>query len=464
MKKQIKSVGTKEFLPRIVIKCYDSLELHYEDAAIQEYFSKNASFPWQKLANKFPGITIGKLFNAVRSEEIERIVEKAKKSNPEYHPPNFLSCFAIDCTDDKYVPELLAEIVRSELIEYAYVESEAPPPDTITETNQGLREQGYLNRASEGIDAKYAWRKPGGDGQGNVKFIDIEQGWALQHEDLPTNIPVLYGVNSDFLWHGTSVLGILFMQPNGKGGLGIAHGAKPQVISQIVEKTDARGHVRKTNIINDAILQAIDLLEFGDVLLLEAQYMDEQFKLWPYETRRMTFDLIGLATAKGIIVIEPAANGEIADNPVGNNLDDFTNAWGKKILNRTPSNADFRDSGAIMVAGASHSGEHTKTTSTNFGNRIDCFAWGNSVFTADDPALHQNGQRPYWDNFDGTSSASAIIAGAAIIVQSMIDALGKPRLSPAQMRDILSGNGTASDRIGVMPDLRRIINAVLPSL
>jgi hypothetical protein len=63
-----------------------------------------------------------------------------------------------------------------------------------------------------------------------------------------------------------------------------------------------------------------------------------------------------------------------------------------------------------------------------------------------------------------TSSASAIIAGAAIVVQSIVAASGKRRLSPAQMRDILSNNGTASDRIGVMPDLKKIIDDVLPAL
>jgi len=172
----------------------------------------------------------------------------------------------------------------------------------------------------------------------------------------------------------------------------------------------------------------------------------------------MTFDLIELATKKGIIVIEPAGNGDTSGDPVGNNLDDFKNARENKVLDRTPGNAEFKDSGAIMVAAASDRNGHSKMKSTNFGNRIDCFAWGENVFTTNNPAELPG---PYLPDFNGTSSASAIIAGAAIVVQSIVEASGKPRLSPAQMRDILSQNGTSGNRIGVMPNLKKIIDDVL---
>ena len=447
-----------DFLPNIVVKFYDNISFPYhEDANVQEYFSKNKSFPWQELHEKFPGIRLSKLFNSLKPAEIEGIVSKIKDSNPNYNPPNFLSCVSIEYPEKDYGKELLSIIAKSEIVEYAYIESDGGPSSTVTGANPKLREQGYLNRASEGINAKYAWGKPGGRGEGNVQFIDIEQGWALDHEDLPRNIPLLYGINSEFLFHGTAVLGIIFMQDNGEGGVGIAYKARPQVISQIVEKTDSHGRVRKANIVNDAILKAIDQLKFGDILLIEAQVSDEDL-IWPVETRRMTFDLIELATKKGIIVIEPAGNGDTSGDPVGNNLDDFKNAWENKVLDRTPGNAEFKDSGAIMVAAASDRNGHSKMKSTNFGNRIDCFAWGENVFTTNNPAELPG---PYLPDFNGTSSASAIIAGAAIVVQSIVEASGKPRLSPAQMRDILSQNGTSGNRIGVMPNLKKIIDDVL---
>lgn len=43
--------------------------------------------------------------------------------------------------------------------------------------------QGYLDAAPAGIDARYAWGFPGGDGMG-ANMVDMEQGWNLNHEDL----------------------------------------------------------------------------------------------------------------------------------------------------------------------------------------------------------------------------------------------------------------------------------------
>jgi len=58
------------------------------------------------------------------------------------------------------------------------------------------------------------------------------------------------------------------------------------------------------------------------------------------------------------------------------------------------------------------------------------------------------------------------VAGIAIAVQSIIEANHCSRLSPKQMRDILSSdlcgtrsaNGRLKDKIGVMPDLKKIID------
>ena len=73
----------------------------------------------------------------------------------------------------------------------------------------------------------------------------------------------------------------------------------------------------------------------------------------------------------------------------------------------------------------------------------------------------------YTGDFEGTSGASPIVAGAALILQGIRQAAldrGAPgkRFSPQQLRDLLTANGTPSktpstDKIGVMPDLRAII-------
>jgi hypothetical protein len=68
--------------------------------------------------------------------------------------------------------------------------------------------------------------------------------------------------------------------------------------------------------------------------------------------------------------------------------------------------------------------------------------------------------------FSGTSAASAIIAGVALVVQGAVEAKLGFRLSPESMRDILQAepNSTpskdpAKDLIGRMPDLRAIFKS-----
>ena len=91
-----------------------------------------------------------------------------------------------------------------------------------------------------------------------------------------------------------------------------------------------------------------------------------------------------------------------------------------------------------------------RTNASNFGNRIDCFAWGNGVFTLEKSA------------FGGTSSASAIIAGAAVAVQGYANKY-LAVFSLSELRDLFrdkalntqSVNGINRDKIGVMPNVNR---------
>lgn len=454
--------------PRIIIKFQNSLDLPYtEQKEVENYFLKNNVIQWKNLRLKFPGITVSKVFNSLEPEEIKKLMIKIENSNSNYTPPNFLKCYAIDCPYGTNTDDLLSILSKNKHVEYTYIESDAIPPCNITGVNPGLSNQGYLNASPEGIDAKYAWTFKGGCGEGNVEFIDIERGWKLNHDDIDrAGVDLLFGDNTDHSGHGSAVLGIILMQDNDKGGIGIVPKVKAHVMSQIDQHRDQGGRIRKRNIINDAILKAIHRLNPGDILLIEAQVNDD-LNQFPVEIRQLTFDMIESATAMGIIVIEPAGNGDLFTG-FGIDLDEFSNTSGKRILNR--DSADFKDSGAIMVAASTESEPHGRKRFSNYGSRIDCYAWGSGVFTANDPAdPDREGIDPanpdYNPNFLGTSSASAIIAGAAIAVQSIVEGLRKPRLDPARMRSILSSNGTSSSsNIKVMPDLKQIIdNIILPS-
>jgi len=76
----------------------------------------------------------------------------------------------------------------------------------------------------------------------------------------------------------------------------------------------------------------------------------------------------------------------------------------------------------------------------------------------------------YSSSFDGTSSASAIVAGAALLLEGVVQARTGSRLGPAELRALLAdttpngntpSNNPAVDQIGVMPNLKYIIQNML---
>ena len=201
----------------------------------------------------------------------------------------------------------------------------------------------------------------------------------------------------------------------------------------------------------DAIIDAVANMAFGDVLLLEAQETDPVggAYFWPVEIADATYDAIRLATALGIVVVEAGCNGSY-------DLDSYTNLSGKKIFDRT--SADFRNSGqswsapalpplrtavsdfltTAIVSIAMH-GEKTSTqpVQTALARTIRCIP----VFLT----AHRVHRR------------SSL--GQSLIVQAIAQTSLGYRFSPRALRKILTTNGTASatpatDKIGVMPDLR----------
>ena len=330
-------------------------------------------------------------------------------------------------------------------IEAAYVGGKpCPPPAVNAADDPRSSNQGYLNAAPGGIDARWAWAHTDGAGVG---FVDLEQGWTLNHEDLAAaNITLISGLNTAFPGHGTAVLGEVVAVDNTRGGIGIAPAASARVVSQYRTATSYNTAA--------AILSAAGAMSAGDVLLLEAQTTVGNSTYLPVEAEAATFDAIRHAVDQGIVVIEAGGNGS-------NNLDNFTDAGGKHVLDR--NSADFKDSGAIMVGAASSAAPHTRLGFSNFGSRIDCFAWGQNIDTTGD-GWQGNLTNSYTSGFGGTSGASPIVTGAALLMQSWYrKADGKPA-SPDLLRERLSDStintqsaNPSSDLIGAMPDLRAIL-------
>jgi hypothetical protein len=448
---------------RLVVKFRDHLNLPYHDAAeINHFFSRADWLPVKQLQRNFPGLRVDKLFTSLRPGRITELSLSAENLDGNHQAPDLLSYYILDCSYKNYSDEILQILRSHEEIELAYVETGPSfPPSSLDVSGQFEIHQGYLRSAPVGIDAACAWSYRGGDGAGRVKFIDIEQGWNTDSRNAFAKTLSCSGLNfPEFKDHGEKVLGVILKQPDSTGGRGIAPGANAYIVSQW--RPDGNFNTA------DAILAAISELESGDIILLEAQVFEfpDMNCLWPVEIQPAIFETIRLATARGVTVIEAGGNGRNCFGE-GNDLDHFTDDQGRNTLD--PNSPGFKDSGAILVAAGTDSLPHKRIRYSNFGSRMDCYAWGERVSTGgshlgpSDIAIES-----YRNKISGTSSAAAIIAGAAILVQSITESNYGFRLNPKQMRQILSddllgtpsANGRSADRIGSMPDLKKIIEYI----
>ncbi|MEO7091836.1 MAG: S8 family peptidase, partial [Polyangiales bacterium] len=352
--------------------------------------------------------------------------------------------------------DLVARVAGDPAVEQAFLAPEITLPtsdapfadDSCPVTTPSFEEyQGYLGPAPFGIDAPAAW-KLGHRGAG-VWFADIEGGWNAKHEDLPGDrIRHVAGrpIN-DPSWraHGTAVLGEVVGVDNGKGVVGIAPDVDRVFTSSI----------GGTNV-PDAIDRAANELRTGDVLLIELQGAGPRGRYLPVEYWDDIYEVVARAAKRGVIVIEAAGNG-------GENLDH--KAYGKKF-DRT-----VRDSGAIMVGagGPPRDGfvDRTRLDFSNYGTRVDVQGWGRKVATLDYGDLQKCRDvvdRHYTNEFSGTSSASPIVAGAAVLLQGIARARGTV-FTPSALRELLRATGSpqtgdVSQQIGPRPDLARAIQAL----
>jgi serine protease len=388
---------------------------------------------------------------------------RARENNPRRSRHSLLLFWRIDATGTGLAPEALAEALSAlRGVHAAYAEAvitESVP--VVTDGRRTRRAVALTHRdpAPDGVDAEAAWAHLGGDGAG-VRFIDLEQGWRIGNPTLPPGLAVLpdvLRVNRDGIGayvgnHGTSVVGIVAGADTGAGVIGLARGLDVAAASHYDRKLDQPLHVAAA--IDQAVAELVLGEAAGGVLLIEVERGPESKQL-PTETEYADFQAITTAVDNGVVVVEAAANAP-------RDLDAWTGANPKRRMLR--DDPDF-DSGAIVVGACvapQRAGKgHARLSSSNWGERVDCHAWGAQVWSPTATGFAE---------FGGTSAASAIIAGVAAVVQGMVIAAHGPAaaLPPEKLRALLSDPdlgtpqappGTAK-RIGSMPDLRRLAAAV----
>jgi hypothetical protein len=292
-----------------------------------------------------------------------------------------------------------------------------------------------------GIDVEYAWRLPGGRGEG-VTIITQELGrWNPEHADLPTSVRDFgYSKVDD---RNTAAAGILAATDNGFGVTGIVSKA---ALGHASADVGSFGELR-------------EYLKPGDVLVLSMDLVgwpvagcDDGCSL-PMETDPVWFDAIKDLTDRGVVVVEPAGNGGLDLDQEG--LDG--------TFDRTR-----RDSGAIMV-GAVCGSDGRRASFSNYGSRIDSSSWGcgdvvTTTGSASGADLWNEPGNWYTGTHWGTWAASPIVGGAAASVSGYARAKQLP-LTGTEIRTLLTTTGTLfqegdSAVVGTQPDLQKAFKAI----
>ena len=420
-----------------------------------------------------------------RPERFMEAERYAAEQNTAHEHGDLGNAYAIklrEGADATAVANQLNQLASVEVAYHAPIPQDAQASSAATPDYQPS--QGYLKPAPQGIDAEYAWTRPGGKGLG-VWMFDIEGSWTLDHEDLPPRYAPLNGSGGQMEGngqHGVAVLGEIIAKNDGRGVTGIAYEGRFNVASVNRRRNFLFIHWTTYNVA-EAITAAASRLRRGDVILIEQHYPSglnsgtcpaacgncAQWGYVPMEYFVPEFIAIHNATGRGIHVVEAAGNGGM----------DLDHARYNRNFDRTKY-----DSRAIVV-GASNADLRPACWS-NFGSRVDAHAWGTRIMTlghGHDPAAFvvvpgaaaNDKKRWYQRSFGGTSGASPIVTGAVMAIVGAQKAAGQRLLTPAQMRSLLVATGTAQQtyqppgsmpaqtrNIGPQPDLKRALDRQVP--
>jgi hypothetical protein len=291
-----------------------------------------------------------------------------------------------------------------------------------------------------GIDVRFAWGVPGGTGN-LATVIDVESGFLFDHEDLPAIST--WGLNIYEQDHGAAVLSIIAGCRSNHGVTGIAHHAAVRHFSP-----NQGASWSTAAAITAAALQSNP----GAVIAVEQQGYLHVAETWncrtnapetpvtcdgrwaPAEHWFAEFHAIQFATSLGHIVVEAAGNSGMDLTALGHP--------------RLPQ-GHVNESGAIMVSGSTSDADdramHPTSRFINAGERSDLSAWEDSVVAAGFGNLLTVGgdaNQRYTMTFSGTSSATAIVAGAATAFMSMLrSATGNMNVNPYRVRDFFGRVG-----------------------
>lgn len=430
---------------RLVVKFVDGARVRLIDGVLRSETGTDLASIGQALAQKGAAPVFIPLITT--PEDVLRDLEADAARRTGVRPIDLRGMFEIVAPADQ-LKELGEALLPLDTVEWAQLELLSPEPpacaDAAPSSGNLINAQGYTQPFT-GVNIVGARTRPNARGAG-VKYADVEYGANGDHEDLcsivfepGTTIPSFVFDNG---WdsHGTAVMGILGAGDNGYGMTGLAPDAEPSFFPEW-----SNGSRRAT-----AITNASAHVGAGGVIVLEMQTIQFGTNYGPAELDFSVWSAVKNATDAGRIVVAAAGNGN-------QNLDSATYA----------SYSARGDSGAIIIGAGTSGSNRTKLSFSTYGSRVDVQGWGQSVASTGYGSYAVYGgdkNQRYTSSFNGTSSATPVVAGVAIVVQGYAQATYGEQLTSQDMRDILSTTGLSQTgsggAIGPRPDALEAIGVI----
>jgi serine protease len=406
-----------------------------------------------------PQLKVERLFPSMGEEELDAYVAQGEqRSGWDVADLNNFYLFRVE-GGNRDAQGLLRDLLKLDLVQTCYYEPigqpatcnvDPSPATPIWEANQDYREA-----APTGLDIQFAWdfNPTYGNGVSSYWFQDLEWGWCEDHEDFPASFSIRNGADStdpDFYNHGTAVMGIMGACDDYKGVTGLVPDVQltARVVSNHASYADA-------------------LIAIGSDLVLGETYLIEIHAPGPSQGTTCVcncgqFEFIAIEywTANFNAILANSTNGRFCIEAAGNGSMDLD--WGGY---GGAFNLGVRDSQAIIVGAGDGGSVHNPECWTNHGTRISAYGWGSGVYTTGYGTLfNQTGcQQDYDNDFGGTSSASPIVAGAAVSLALIHNNQFGSYPSPVTLRSRLTTNGTAQGptdpwkEISVLPNMKGIL-------
>jgi len=375
----------------------------------------------------------------------QRAAEQSGKAQPDLAGMLIVTVPEADAIRLEVIGQALHDLVA---VEFATIQTLGnPPPGDIQPVTPDLSGNQLYAGPNPGINSETGITI-NLNGLG-IRLSDCEYGWNPDHEDLndldthpepgQTIDPAVFALGFDS--HGTAVVGETSAVSNGYGCTGLI----PDADLYTYPEWSVEEGTRRVTAITNAIAGSTK----GDVVLLEMQTVGMGGDFGPAELDPSVFVVVRAGVDAGIVVVGAAGNGD--QDLDGAAYSDYAN---------------MGSSGAILVGAGSADLDHDKLSFSTYGSRVDLQGWGEDVFTLGYGDFAEYGldkKQRYTSVFNGTSSASPMVAAACVMVQQKaISSSGGP-LDPSAVRQILITTGTAQGsggHIGPLPNVSKAIQAL----